>query len=331
MKIYFIVTIDTECDKSSDWSIPYPISFRNITVGIPEKLHPLFAKYKIKPTYLLSPEVILSKDCLQIFKRLEEDFELGTHLHGEFIDPSSNPTPQRTKDYQTDYSFEVEREKILNLTNIFINAFEYRPESFRAGRFGVSQHTFSILQSLGYKVDSSIYPFNQIKTIYHKNNYYYFPVKPYYPKIKNLSDFNKQNTKILHVPITVQNIFFQNIPSFVGKPISNSPLILSLLRNIFGRERVKTYSLRPSTNSFEKMKSVAKHYLDMHKDDDSVFLHMMFHSNEIIPNASPYNKNEKEVEYFFERISRFFEWVFSQQATAITLKESYSKYQEILI
>ena len=41
------VTIDTECDKSIDWSNSNPLTFRSVTEGIPDILQPLFKKFSI--------------------------------------------------------------------------------------------------------------------------------------------------------------------------------------------------------------------------------------------------------------------------------------------
>ena len=47
------VTIDTECDKSPNWSNSSPLTFNSIYDAIPNKLQPLFEAYSIKPTYFL--------------------------------------------------------------------------------------------------------------------------------------------------------------------------------------------------------------------------------------------------------------------------------------
>ena len=77
---YIIVSIDTECDKDENWLIRRPLSFTNVTRGIRERLTPLFTRYNIKPTYLISPEVLNSRGSVESLKSIE-NCELGTHLH----------------------------------------------------------------------------------------------------------------------------------------------------------------------------------------------------------------------------------------------------------
>ena len=59
---------------------------------------------------------------------------------------------------QSEYSAELEYEKLRFLTDAFEAAFGYRPRAFRAGRFGIGPNTFEALARLGYAVDSSVTP-----------------------------------------------------------------------------------------------------------------------------------------------------------------------------
>lgn len=326
MKIYFLVTIDTECDKRHDWSIRYPFEFRNIMEAVPERLQPLFNKYGVKPTYLLSPEIIANQACVKVLKGLEGVYELGTHLHGEYIEPHSNWFAPHTDEFQADYTYEIEHEKLKNLTKLFQDTFGYTPASFRAGRFGLGPHTLRILQQLGYKVDSSIYPFSIIQTIKHNFNYYYFPVKAYYPDLADYSHTSVERT-ILHVPLTVHNRLFQRLPRSLGKVLSQSSLTTGILKKIAGRSTVKTFSLRPSTNSFDQMKKVVLAHINLHNEDEPVFLNMMFHSNELVEGCSPYPQTQDEVQALLDRIGELLTFV-KDKVNFITMSESVSCFEK---
>lgn len=320
MKIYFLVTIDTECDKRQDWSVRYPFEFRNILEAIPQKLQPLFNKYGVKPTYLLSPEVITSDSCVNVLQQLEGEYELGTHLHGEYIEPEANFNARSTFDFQCDYSYELEHQKLTHLTELFEKRIGYKPKSFRAGRFGLGPHSLKMLWHLGYTVDSSIFPFHVMKTQKHKFNYYYFPVKTYFPDLEDYSLQSSSKT-ILHVPITVHNKLFQRLPKALGKPLSQSSFATGVLKKIMGRSSVRTFSLRPSTNSFSQMKDVVLAHIDLHDQDEPVFLNMMFHSNELVEGCSPYTQTKDDVTAFLDRLNELFEFV-KDKASFITMSES---------
>src|SRR5512147_36688 len=87
------VSIDVECDKDERWAVRRPLTFKGVHEGIGERLTPLFAEYGVRPTYLLSPEVIRDGACADLFRELQ-DCELGTHLHPEFVLPG--PLPAET-------------------------------------------------------------------------------------------------------------------------------------------------------------------------------------------------------------------------------------------
>jgi len=158
-----VVSIDTEVDKASDWSISDPPSFRSVVDGIPERLSPLFDRYEAVPTYLLSPEVIENDDAASVLAGLGSRAELGTHLHAQFVEPGRQLWPENmggrdAGHIQSQYPREAEAAKLRALTDSFAARFGRRPSSFRAGRYGSSAHTLELLAGLGYAVDSSVTP-----------------------------------------------------------------------------------------------------------------------------------------------------------------------------
>ena len=156
-RAYLCVSIDTECDKGKGWLSKRPMSFDGVHDGILERIHPLFAEFGAKPTYLLSPEVLRDERCVEALRTIEPSSELGTHLHGEYAEPGAFE-PDMTQHFQRDYAPELEREKLTYLTDLFIRAFGHQPRSFRAGRFGIGPSSIPILESLGYTVESSVTP-----------------------------------------------------------------------------------------------------------------------------------------------------------------------------
>jgi hypothetical protein len=127
-------------------------------VGVPERLQPHFERHGVRPTYLLSPEVLRDDACAALFRDLDGSAELGTHLHAEFIEPRASMTAERTDAFQGELPPFVEYGKLLNLTALFCKRFGRPPTSFRAGRYGLGRRTLRFLEQLGYLVDSSVTP-----------------------------------------------------------------------------------------------------------------------------------------------------------------------------
>ena len=200
---FLVITIDTEIDKSPNWNVSGDQTFHSVLNGIPNKLVPLFNNFGSKPTYLLSSEVIENKDCVNVLKDIR-NCELGTHLHGDLVDPQKrikNMANQNTSELQSSYSQEIEFEKLKNLTDLFINKFGHRPTSFRDGRFGAGNNTISALENLGYLVDSSVTPGVNWDLLEGKINYLDAKCQPYFPS--RLEILREGESTVLEVPISI--------------------------------------------------------------------------------------------------------------------------------
>jgi hypothetical protein len=294
-KVFLMVSIDTECDKGPNWIIQKPLQFSSILRGIPDLLTPLFLENNVKPTYLLSPEVIKDSDSRDVLRNLK-NCELGTHLHGEFIEPQEVLDPDRTKTPQFEYSKEVEREKLINLTSLFEKGFGRLPTSFRSGRWGIGSNTIPILEELGYRVDSSVAPFTTQIFETGKVRFWGAPFQPYHP---SLTDFCKRGrSRLLEVPATSINPHFLKYPRFLTRYVDEKNKIQ---RKIFKRIDMsfRTVWLRPFKSSPDEILSMIEALVETLKNRKFIFLNMMFHSNEVMVGASPYVLNHKDQRDYF--------------------------------
>lgn len=297
-RVFLIVSIDTECDKGPSWKIKVPMSFQNILEGVPERLVPLFVRYGIKATYLLSPEIIRNNACALVFKSLS-NAELGTHLHEEFIEPFPKWSVDRTKSVQRDLAPMLEREKLVQLTSLFEDQFGFRPLSFRAGRFGISNRTFTYLRSLGYSVDSSVTPF---KTHYYEsgtiNNFWGRGLMPY----------RVAGNKLLQVPVTIFNRDFSSLPPWVLRFVQDKRTFSKRALNRLGFKS-KSEWFRPYRSSGQELIRIAEQVIRCWPRDKDPVLNMMFHSNEIIPGASPYCETQDDVDKYLASLTHVFEYL----------------------
>ena len=294
--IILIMSIDTECDKGPGWEIQQPLRFSSVTEGIPQKLTPLFNSHDITPTYLLSPEIIEDEESVEVLQSLK-NCELGTHLHGEFINSDPETFINRTKTPQLAYSPEMEFEKLQKLSNAFETAFGYPPKSFRAGRFGISRHTIKFLEDLGYLVDSSATPFRKIQfDERHQVNFWGAPYFPYYPSRKDIRKIGRGG--ILEVPVSTIIPAYANLPLFLQRLIGKNPsLIKKLLRKIgYSNKKYELIYLRPLRASSDSLIEGAEQIIHLWKCNTPPILNIMFHSVEIVPGASPYAADKAAVE-----------------------------------
>ncbi len=310
-KVFLIVSIDTECDKSPNWDVQQPMRFQNI-FDQERVLFPLFHKHHIKPTYLLSPEVLKHDESVEFFKKHHENIELGTHLHVEFIEPNENMDSTTTKEVQCDLKCDLEFKKLKNLTDLFVNKFNYQPLSFRAGRFGVSNDTLKHLSQLGYKVDSSYLPYKHLE--FKQSEVLGWGVKML-PYFKN---------NILEVPVTHFAKNYANVPRVVLKRLNRSSSLSSkLFRKIYGNRQLSW--LRPLRHNKSQLVDIAEYTIhNIFKDQEHAILNIMFHSNEITLNASPYSKTEEDVTKFVQDLDHLFSHLKKYELCSIGLGESYS-------
>lgn len=320
-KVYLLVTIDTECDKDLNWEIPQPMSFMNIELQN-QLLAPIFERNDIRPTYLLSPEVLLNEKSVNNLKKIK-NASFGTHLHEEFLPPNEKKIVTRTYNIQANLTYDQEYLKLKNLTDLFHERFHYYPKSFRSGRFGSSKHTCEILTKLGYKVDSSITPF---KTLYFDNDIkiktWHLGLEPYFVKFKE-----NNKSYLLEVPLTLINRDFERLPKFVLRHLENKPTFLKKILKRFGYKS-RTEWLRPYRVDANGLISISDHVISNHfKDKEFAILNIMFHSNEILKNASPYCKTEEEVMLFIDSLDKLFIYLSKNyNLCSIGLEEVYDLY-----
>ncbi len=319
--IYLVVTIDTECDKGPHWRVQRPMRFEAVNRAIPGQLQALFERYGIKATYLLSPEVIADAAAVATLQRLGEKVELGTHLHGEYVEPHADWQAEVTSAFQSQYPPEIERQKLENLTLAFTRVFGYAPASFRAGRFGIGKQSLHMLQELGYRVDSSVTPFLAWHaTPTHGVNFLGAPQQPYFPSPK---DFRKPGSmKILEVPVTVHNRFWCRFPGFLLRRLNPLNRYQSYVMGRLLQVQKWHRWFRPTFASGNEMQMLVEELLVQHPPGTPLVLNMMFHNVEFWPGASPYARNEGEVRVLLQHMEQVFEFLFSrQQPRSVGLSE----------
>jgi hypothetical protein len=308
---FLIITIDTECDKLHNWDTASPLAFRGVTEAVPQLLQPLFESFGIRPTYLLSPEVITNIDCCAIFREIC-NAELGSHLHGEHIVPLIKTwdfAGRRTDDMQFEYAPELEHAKLATLTELFIQQFGYSPKSFRAGRFGISHHTGRFLQELGYWVDSSVTPhITWTSQAGHKvPDFRGFSEIPY--RIDGNGDiWNQGESVLIEVPVTI-------LPSGTVPSVNADGPIW----------------FRPWYSDSDTLCNIMKYVVSQPPEDGHRRpLVMMFHNVEIIAGASPFPQTDADVDRFLDMLKRVFELSDVMGIKPCTLSEYYRQYCESL-
>jgi len=269
-RAYLTVTIDTECDKGPGWRVEKPFAFEGISVGVRERLEPLFASLGAKGTYLLSNEVLEHEPSMDVLRRAQAD--LGAHLHGETVEPDAH-VPDVTAAFQRDYPEAVERAKLTNLTATFTRAVGRAPRAFRAGRFGVGPASLRILDDLGYRVESSVTPhMDWAQAGAPGLTFLRAPTQPYHPSWEDAGVPGP--CPLWEVPITIRKGWKNRIP-------------------LLGA-RLDPRWLRPTRASGAALVALARDEITSADPRRPCVLTCMFHNVEVVEGKSPYAKTEAE-------------------------------------
>ena len=302
MRAYLCVSIDTECDKGPAWRSKRPLSFDGIFEGIVARLQPLFRVHAAKPTYLLSPEVMRDAESADALRSLLGSHELGAHLHGEYAEPGAFE-PEVTKDFQRDYPEDLERKKLVYLTDLFGTTFGKAPRSFRAGRFGIGPSSIPILSDLGYEVESSVTPFVDWASAGAKGlSFVGAPTQPYHPDPR--APEKTGASAMLEVPVTIR-----------PRALSHAPL--------FGKY-IEPRWLRPTRGTEGQIVDVAKDEIKAARaahPERPIVLNAMFHNVEVIAGASPYAQTEADAEGIMDRLAALLDFARREDIRVIGLSD----------
>jgi hypothetical protein len=313
---HLLITIDVECDKSRTWRTADPVTFSGVLDAIPNRLEPLFKRHGVRPTYLLSPEVIANDDSRDVLDSLQ-NVELGAHLHGEYIGPPPVALPiagSMSDAMQIDYPPHVEQAKLAALTTLFIERFGRAPISFRAGRFGVGRQTGPFLVELGYRVESSVTP--HICWTNSKGealpDFRACPEKPYRAG-ENDDLFVPGQSSLLEVPVTVL-----------------APNSIEGSRPVWpGATAGQPIWFRPWYADEHTLVEVVRHVARANAHEPFPRpLVMMFHNVELVANASPYTRSAADVHRYLDMLAIAFEAALEEKFVPCTLHEYQQWFEE---
>ncbi len=318
---YLVISIDVEPDCSPSWRYSSPLRFRGISEGIAKRLQPLFNKYDMAPTYLINNVVLEDDESCEVLKRLPGRFELGTHLHPEFMEPEKTEFDYAGKKAEANCCFlppQIEAKKIENITRLFSDRFDRQPMSFRAGRFSAGPNTIASLARLNYKVDTSVTPHViwDDKSREQPVDYSNAAEQPYFIKQNSLLDEDSEGG-MLQVPVTIAN--------------RRTSILRELKRTYLGLRHpiqpVRPVWLRPVFSNLNAFISLVEEYSEKYKNNPVLILNMMFHNVEVLPGLSPYTKSESDCANYLTQLERFFRFCRTQDIQGITLEDVYSLYR----
>jgi glycosyltransferase involved in cell wall biosynthesis len=157
------VVVDTE--EQFDWRGGF--SRHNVAVsaiGALPAAQSLFERHGFRPAYLLDHPVAtseLARDLIGGWLRSGR-CEIGAQLH-PWVNPPHAEDATVANSFPGNLPPWLERRKLEALGEAIAAGFGVRPRIYKAGRYGLGASTASVLEELGYAVDTSVLPHTDLR------------------------------------------------------------------------------------------------------------------------------------------------------------------------
>jgi hypothetical protein len=184
--------------------------------------------------------------------------------------------------------------------------------TYRAGRHGFDARSLTILETLAYRVDTSVDPlFNETRK--GGPSFAGAPVTPYWPGQDDVRAPGA--SRVLEIPVSSATTPW--LPKSLERRFTSLPSIP--WRGYLKRLGLRAVWLRPSYSSVEDAKALASSLVARGVPT----LNMLFHSSELVPGGSPYNQTSADVDRFFERLEAVFAHIMKKlNARGVTYVEA---------
>ncbi len=294
-----IVSVDTEEEFRWDGPLPqYPFSVKNIQ-NVP-KFQEFCYSRGIKPTYFVDYAIASDPTSAEILKAIStrKECEIGAHLH-PWATPPINEMLSKEYSHTINLPEELIREKMKNLTKTLAEVFGERPNSFRAGRWGINGTILKILVEEGYQIDSSIRPYYSDVCF----DYSDAPGQPYWPDFSKVTTHGEQR-EIFEIPVTSgfnhrHFTFYHKVHRFLSHSPWTKLHAIGILwhTNILRKVRLSP-ELTDAPNMIQLIRKCVKR--------GYTILNLFLHSSSFLIGGSPYVKNEQEEEQFYKNMDAVF-------------------------
>jgi hypothetical protein len=302
-----LLGVDTEADNQWDAEAREHLTVRNILEL--RRLQNLCDEYGVRPTYLLTYEVAVDPASQTLLRELAETgrCEIGTHHH-----PWTTPPLVDEHLFPLNLAPEHYRAQLRELTQAVAEVTGARPVSYRAGRNGFSGWQVEMLEEEGYLVESSVDPFfNQRKK--GGPSFAGAPITPYF--LGGGDPRRPGSGKLLEIPVT--SALNRRWPRWLVTAYADFTPPYQFRRALRLAGIARPIWLRPSYSRTEDMLWLA----DKLVASQAPVANIIFHSSELLPGASPYNRTSADVESFYRSLRTLLESLATKEASGRTFRE----------
>jgi len=298
-----ILSIDTEEDN---WQPTRSgLSVENIR-ALP-RLNAFLGEFGARPTYFTAHSVAATPWAADVLRALdaEGNAEIAAHLHPwntPPLDEAFVPRHTMLKNLPAD----LQREKLLRLTDVLTHVLGRAPTAFRAGRWGLGPDTARALEACGYAVDSSVMPFVDWGLDDDGPNFVGAPLGAYRLGT-NGGDVRTPDPHGPLVEIPVSSGYNRRPLGFWHgwhDRLSKPPFRVTKLLGVADHLGIlRKIALSPETDTARDLVTLCRTLVG----SGVRFLHMFWHSPSLVPGLSPYTPRSSDVEGLFRTIGTVIE------------------------
>jgi hypothetical protein len=291
-----VVVVDTEAEF--DWARQRPRRAMGVSsVKSQLQAQRIFERYEVRPTYVLDYPVSSTPEAYEIIRDFHRSgvCEIGAHLQ-----PWDNPPFLEAKTDENSYPgnlpFELEREKLAQLSRTIHQNVGVWPRIYKAGRYGVGRSTARILAELGYEIDLSVVPGEDLTRKFGPD-FSHCGVRPYW--------FGKAPA-LLEIPSSIGYTgLLAHTGSLAYALTMNERLKALHVPGILARlHLIERISLTPEGVSFDEQRRLTRALL---RGGQRVF-NFTYHSPSLAPGNTPYVRSDADLRAFLHRIEQYLEF-----------------------
>ncbi len=304
---FVLLGVDTEADNQWEAEARRNITVKNVH-ELP-RLQELCDRYDVRPTYLITHEMAVDPDAKRVLLDLAETArcEIGTHHH-----PWTSPPEVDEHLYPLNLTPDHFREQLRRLTDAIAELIGEPPVSYRAGRNGFTGWQVAIMEELGYLVDSSVDPFFNER----RKGGPSFAGAPRTPYFLSREDPRRAgDSKLLEIPIT--SALDRRWPRWLETAYADATRGYQFRRALRLLKVARPIWLRPSYSRTEDMLALARRVVDAEEPTANI----IFHSSELMPGGSPYNRTADDVDRFYAELGKLLSFLSERSVKGATFRE----------
>ncbi len=287
-----------DCEEEFNWQ--NPVQGAAYTLESIKRLGPIQTIFKhcgMRPTYVVGYPIVADERSWAPLAQLKADGEcqIGAHLH-PWVTPPFVDQSTVAQSFQGNLHADIEFAKMKALTEQIERRFAFRPNIFKAGRYGFGQATAAVLGRLGYEIDMSFLPHWR----YDEQGGPSFvdaPIDPFWLQ---------PDARILEIPLTAG---FTGLAASVGSwlysQIDRPAFRAARLPGVLARTGIlNRLRLTPEGILLEEAKQLTRRlFVRGHR----VF-QVSFHSTSLVPGANPYVRTESDVQWFGQWLADYMDF-----------------------